>query len=196
MNERVILVVAALLATTLPPSELHADSVPPPPKDCPAGSIGLTGHCGEWCEATECKTDADCRRLSSHNRGEPRPLSCREAALCVEHDDYDSCSGWSKGKPLQRIIARNPCQTDGDCIRPARCEKARRCFFASAAATAATPSTTRAPAPAAEPGTSPNDGSSKDRCACSLPGTVSDSTSPWWLLLGLAALWLRRSPTR
>ncbi|MFO0747096.1 MAG: hypothetical protein U1F43_15755 [Myxococcota bacterium] len=81
----------------------RADAVPPPPADCPAGAIGITGHNGPSCTPMACSEDKDCVDAMGFDK---RPRTCQELALCVEERHEKSQSGWSHGTDLTLRVAR------------------------------------------------------------------------------------------
>jgi len=64
---------AALAVILLWGSSARTDVVRPPPRDCPAGSIGRSGHSGPYCSPAMCRTSADCRGGAA----------CEVAKLCI-----------------------------------------------------------------------------------------------------------------
>jgi hypothetical protein len=104
-----------------------ADKVPPPPKDCPAGSTGVTGHEGEHCVPLDCKVDADCKG----------GLTCQEFPLCIEEQRL------MEGKsqiPSAYLFVRGTCEQPSTCKAPASCKSGKRCIKAATVATPVTAS--------------------------------------------------------
>lgn len=122
-----------------------ADAIAPPPKDCPPGSQGTSGHCGPACVPTACKTDADCGKQKK----------CRSTRLCIKKGERTSCG---KVPPDLRHIKYPYTEVQGACPKGGKkcaagtsCEEALRC--APPAAPAEPRQTT--PPPKAEPPKAP-----------------------------------------
>ena len=161
----------ALLAISLGAATASADAIGPPPVECPPGSRGHSSHCGEWCAPSTCKEVADCPKDGTY--------SCQSRGVCVEEDD-SPCSDRAGNARESRRVARNPCESDADCIRPARCETAMRCVREAKAAPPPAP----APSSSAEP--------ESRSCSCSLPGAGSSHAEALAALAALGALALSR----
>lgn len=94
-----------------------ADAVPPPPDDCPAGTVGVTGHGGPHCEKEApkncpngwrgqvggncilwlCSADADCG-------GDGKV--CRQMSLCFEpHQRTSTCGANERARPGPELAA-------------------------------------------------------------------------------------------
>ena len=101
----------------------RADSVPPPPSDCPPGAIGETGHNGPYCKPKGCTSDAECTDRLGYDK---RPRACVPLAICVEERKESSRSGWSHGTPITRRFAHEACDDDGAC-KVGSCEKGNHC---------------------------------------------------------------------
>ncbi len=189
------LMVALCMTFLLATAGVSADVVFHMTDPCPPGSEEQTDHCGPWCQPSQCSAEDDCQPLQDPKTGKPRPRTCRNTGLCVEDDTYDSCSGWSRGKPLERKIARGPCTSDSDCTRPATCRSAKRCVPGAAAI-----GSSKTAAKPAEP----HDGSDtadragttepKSRCGCGLIGLDRHKAS--WALLTVWVLVLAMTHRR
>lgn len=142
----------------------HADVVQSPPDDCPAGSVGVTSHAGQWCAARPCTSDAECAP-PPYDRTSPRRI-CRELSLCVRSEQYTP-GGWHQFRYLQdpdlerptRHVAVGPC--GAGCEAPAACQTGRFCAPADAApappsraAPSSAPPDPSQPSPPAAPRTS------------------------------------------
>lgn len=99
------------------PSTALADRVPPPPSDCPRGSIGETSHAGPHCAPSTCAAPSECPAEYP---------ACVEVALCVESQTYTPGGIGSTGETATRDVARGPC-VDGQCPGGGECRAARRC---------------------------------------------------------------------
>ncbi|MBW2458202.1 MAG: hypothetical protein JRI68_27100 [Deltaproteobacteria bacterium] len=174
-------------AVLLGASAASADVVFHMDEPCPPGSKEVVDHCGPWCTVTACSSDKECTPIRDHTSGKQVQRSCRQAGLCVEDDQYESCSGWSHGEPRERKIARGPCTTDTDCKRPATCRIAKRCV-AGAAPTSSSKPTASAPKPdGGSPGPdAPETFSPKRNCVCGWVGADRHGTTGWLPLAGLA----------
>ncbi|MBL8606912.1 MAG: hypothetical protein JNL38_06310 [Myxococcales bacterium] len=169
-------VASASLCTS---SSARADDVPPPPTDCPPGSVGRTGHEGEACVATTCATDGECT-------GGKR---CLEQALCVK---VQTGVAGQFGRPFSRSVASRVCEPGKtQCLDGATCERAKRCVDpakrADGPSTAAAPTTGPSSSTAAPPGPPP----SKSRCGAA-PGPASGTLPATLVAAALASLVRRR----
>ncbi|MBX3274024.1 MAG: hypothetical protein KF729_27410 [Sandaracinaceae bacterium] len=110
------LAVAALVS--LAHARASADRVPPPPADCPRGSVGQTSHAGPYCAPTSCEGGRGCERGQR----------CEEIALCIARERYTPHSRLAGDAPraTYRDVARGPC-VDGACPRGGTCRRAPRC---------------------------------------------------------------------
>ncbi len=132
------------------PSTALADRVPPPPSDCPRGSIGETSHAGPHCAPSTCAAPSECPAEYP---------ACVEVALCVESQTYTPGGIGSTGETATRDVARGPC-VDGQCPGGGECRTARRCVEGEGerrepeAAPAEAPATE---APATEPAEAPDE---------------------------------------
>ena len=180
MRWSLVAALAFLISIVMWAPAAMADAIGGYPLKCPPGSRQTADHCGQWCAPTTCTSDADCKP-KRRGKKEPPALACRSVGLCVEKDNYDSCSGWSPGRPQKRSIARDVCNKASDCIRPASCETIKRCVLAHS------PEVPAQDAPA-EPAASPEAGN----CGCRLLGGRgrhrSDGAALLLLLLSLAGL--------
>ncbi|HEY8429548.1 MAG TPA: hypothetical protein VIL20_14285 [Sandaracinaceae bacterium] len=163
------LAIATVLAWATP---VRADAVPPPPDDCPRGSVGRTGHAGTYCEESSCASDADCEA----------GRVCRSVALCVREvqatfwtyterparetfriairecgtgpsacpPDAPARIGWASGG---RDVTDATSDESYRVVGPARCTTAMRCVPASEPAQPPE-STSTAPAPRSAPSSS------------------------------------------
>jgi MYXO-CTERM domain-containing protein len=104
----------------------RADSVPPPPTDCPPGAIGQTGHNGPFCTPKACASDAEC---TARTGNDTRARTCAQLAICVETRKEPNASGWSHGTPITRRFAHEACASDGACALGS-CERGRFCVLA------------------------------------------------------------------
>lgn len=148
---------ATLLGTCLWVNNAWADAVPPPPEDCPKGTVGTTSHggprcepeppkdcapgyrgvVGGTCELANCTIDAQCEG----------GLRCLAATTCQEFRQLHWTGwGWSAQAPAPRsnFLAGPPreapdepapkewvvlgvCGQDGPCPSPAECRPSKLC---------------------------------------------------------------------
>jgi hypothetical protein len=164
-----------------------ADKVPPPPPDCPKGSVGDTGHEGPHCVPLDCKVDSDCKS----------DMTCQKISLCIEQKMI--AAGRSE-TPNKYFFVNGTCEDPSTCESPASCKGGKRCVKSPAGTKA--PETTQAPETTKEPENTKTSEASKTptstppakagNCSVSSPGS---SEGFFWLLLGF--IWLsRRSNTR
>ncbi len=151
-----------LLVVSLIASTAHADAVPPPPKSCPKGQVGVTSHSGPACvpqAPTDCapgyrgQVGGQCVLASCHS-DDP----CDDGQRCM---DVDTCQefrelhwtgwGWGAHRPVQRgnffagpprprpegppkkaWVELNICGQDGACESPAECRPSSLCYPTSA----------------------------------------------------------------
>jgi hypothetical protein len=88
------------------PLRAGADAVPPPPKNCPPGKIGITSHAGPQCVAPPPKNCPPgwrpeirgvCRLEMCDEDGQCEDgTTCREAELCLE--EYLQEWGWGRNQ--------------------------------------------------------------------------------------------------
>ncbi|MCB9594752.1 MAG: hypothetical protein H6719_18675 [Sandaracinaceae bacterium] len=168
-------------ALCLVPAVASADRVPPPPSDCPRGSIAQTSHSGPTCEPSVCASTADCSGDTP---------ACEEVALCVESETYTPGGHGTDGQPAQRDVARGAC-VDGACPGGGTCRVAQRCVAASApAAGRAAPTREEPEAEETEAEESSEEGSG----GCHVSASRSGSLLGLVLVAGLVALRRRRLP--
>lgn len=150
-------VLVGVLLGILTASHARADSLAPPPTDCPQGTYGRSSRGGSYCAPTQCGDDTHTCPPQPHCPVQswpcpsPEPWRCEDAprGLCV----LTSTSNGSRPGPRGPIPwtdeftqSLGDCTTDADCTRGARCEIARRCVHAPAQ-TPTAPARTTAPAP-------------------------------------------------
>lgn len=150
-----------------------ADLVMSPPRDCPPGSTGVTGH-----EGPHCRPDEPCDKTCKDGR------TCSPVSLCVFEEER-RCAGRAGGDPTCRFVFREAlgtCTSDADCTR-GTCVMANRCVDAASQSTNSTSTAAKgASPPASTTGATPPSSS-----ACGTPG------APVLVgLLGLLPLALRR----
>ncbi|HJL17494.1 MAG TPA: hypothetical protein RMH99_17625 [Sandaracinaceae bacterium LLY-WYZ-13_1] len=111
---------AAALAGCLAPSLAHADSVPSPPRGCPSGAVGRTGHAGTYCGPDRCQPGGDCPAADTFT---PRPPGrrCEPAAFCVQTTVHRHPRGDTR---VERFLG--PCDADGTC-EEGECERGHFC---------------------------------------------------------------------
>ncbi|MCA9489448.1 MAG: hypothetical protein KC621_05980 [Myxococcales bacterium] len=121
-----------MLALILGTLSAHADAVPPPPEDCPAGAQGQTGHDGPFCTPTTC--DGTCEE--GH--------TCRSAGLCVTSEERPCGGMTTPGETCtyERVEAHATCRdssdcTLGECVIADRCVEDSGCGCATGASPAA-----------------------------------------------------------
>jgi MYXO-CTERM domain-containing protein len=125
--------------------EARADAVPPPPKDCPPGTLGVTGHAGPGCVpdvcppgayGTMCEGGPCC--VVSHCGGDAggtcgTNYRCEEVKVCTKPRNT---IGWGASRhPVKEALA--PCDAAGACPGGGTCEALTACLASSAAATSA-----------------------------------------------------------
>ncbi len=153
-----------------------ADVVMPPPKTCPPGSEGKTGHVGPACVAQDCSTDTDCKGGKV----------CREQPLCTHVQKYGARH--FPDKKFKRTVVTSSCTKAADCKAPDSCTTKKRCV-SKATATASTAK----PKPSAATSSAPS--GSKSICAIAAPGSWHNATVAWWVLALVAIAVARRRPT-
>ena len=181
------------LATLFAASSVHADAVMSPPADCPPGAVGATSHNGPWCRPTTCTSDADCVGVDRRFDGQAPARVCREQPLCIETRSEPSHSGWSHGKPFERIFAHGVCPAGTTCTAPASCETAKRCVVPATPPEPATPTPEPTPEPAptpAPPSTEAPPAASASRCDVVRLAQPADAL--WLLALPVLARRRRR----
>ncbi len=155
---KTLLVVVATLGAALRVDSAHADAVPPPPKTCPKGQVGVTSHggpkcvlkapkncapgyrgvLGGTCELATCSSDGECEG-GRH---------CLQIETCQEYRELH-WTGWGWGAqllaPRESFFAGPPrprpdgppkmawvnlsiCGQDGACAAPAECRPAGLCY--------------------------------------------------------------------
>jgi hypothetical protein len=190
---------SVLIALCLAPTLARADAVRPPPRNCPAGSHGETGHAGPYCTPSACLTDAECV-------GYPGQV-CSDAPLCVKSVSY---TDWS-GQTYTRLEVVGPCASDGSCADPAsKCDMTKKCTPPSTTTTSTGPSgSTGAGASSTSSGAQSGaggagtggegTGADEDRridgCGCGIPASAPGAAS--WAMMALAvAAAVRRAGAR
>jgi MYXO-CTERM domain-containing protein len=98
------------------PGEARADVVRPPPRNCPDGAHGESGHAGPYCTPSPCVADGDCG-------GFGRGFVCVEISLCVNVVEY---TDWS-GQTYTRDEVVGVCGPGGSCTAPATCDTGKKC---------------------------------------------------------------------
>jgi len=158
-----------------------ADAIRPPPKDCPAGSVGSSSHCGPECKPLACNSDDDCRDSKV----------CKETSLCIESGERGRCGkvpASQRTKKYPYKAAHGECPDKGDCEK-GTCVPAKRCVTAPKAAPPPPKKETKAEPPEPEPtgATPPTEPSNPSGCrGCQ----VGDTQGSAWLLLLLLGLFL------
>lgn len=105
---RVPLVFAATI--TLSSSLAYADAIGRPPPDCPPGTVAGASHCGEFCLAQECDSDADCEAGQVCMAGE---MGCYRVSECFN---------------LPGILYEGMCMPDMKCAEPGQnCQTPKVC---------------------------------------------------------------------
>ncbi|MBL9104754.1 MAG: hypothetical protein JNL82_27670 [Myxococcales bacterium] len=182
---RALVVAASVGLVALSASSARADAVMPPPRDCPDGAVGDTGHNGPWCRPTTCNVDGDCAGVGERFGGGSAPARvCREQGLCVEVRSEKSASGWSHGQPFERTFAHGACGDAAACTAPATCEAVKRCVVAAAPTTGAP---TQPPVVGTPPTPAPAPPAAESRCSA---GGTTPAGGLW--LLALVGLRRRR----
>lgn len=111
----------------------HADAVPPPPEDCPAGAEGQTNHNGPYCTPTTC--DGTCQE----------GRTCRSAGLCVTSEERP-CGGmttpgetctYTHVEALATCDEQSDCTAGGECVIEDRCVASGGCGCSTGASPAA-----------------------------------------------------------
>ena len=183
------LVLSAILASA---SAARADAVPPPPRNCPDGSIGETGHIGAYCRPLKCANNSECAVYGPD-------FSCQPTSLCIEIVEY---TDWN-GETYQLETVTGVCAPDASCPPNAKCDDSPKCSTAASttASSSSGGSTTDAVSGATTgPGSSGAgasgaggegaDGEEPERriegCGCTVPGGRAGGAAA--LLAGLALL--------
>jgi hypothetical protein len=126
----------------------RADAVPPPPKDCPQGTHGVTGHAGPGCVPDRCPKGASgtmCQGgpccVARQCGGDAGPScdaksTCESVRLCVQPR---TTIGWAASQhPVKEALAT--CDQSGACPGGGTCETLMVCVAPPAtAAPLATP---------------------------------------------------------
>ena len=107
------LVLSAVLASA---SAARADAVPPPPRNCPDGSVGETGHFGPYCRPLSCANDGEC---AVYGPG----FTCQPTSLCIEIVEY---TDWN-GQTYQVETVTGTCAPDASCPPNAKCDDSPKC---------------------------------------------------------------------
>jgi hypothetical protein len=162
----------ALFAATLCWSGgVRADAVPPPPRDCPPGTLGQTDHYGPHCAPADCQTDADCQGKS-----------CRAYALCVFDRVFESPRG-----DTHRREAKGACNAGQRCPLDSPCRPGNYCLAGNVAAPP--PATAPPPASPAPGSTSTTPPSPPKKGNCSV-GSPAANGAAGVLALALAGVTL------
>jgi len=155
---RSFLVAAVALGLASSAPRARADAVPPPPKDCPEGTVGITSHGGPECAKAppedcppgyrgvvggKCKL-AFCSSDTQCNEGS----RCQAVDTCQEFREHHWTGwGWKARQPIPRtnLLAEPPsppppgpakrawvslsiCGQDGPCKAPGECRPASLCI--------------------------------------------------------------------
>jgi MYXO-CTERM domain-containing protein len=168
----------------------HADAVPPPPRNCPNGSAGETGHIGAYCRPLSCANDSECAVYGPE-------FSCQPVALCIQIIEY---TDWN-GQVYEIETVTGECSLEATCPPNAKCDESPKCATgagtSSASSTAASTGASGASTGSSASGTGASgaggetsDGDEPDRriegCGCAVPGQRSRSAGA--LLAGLALM--------
>ncbi|MCA9604832.1 MAG: hypothetical protein KC619_04530 [Myxococcales bacterium] len=195
-----------LILVVLLPSVAAADSLGPPPRDCPSGAVGRSNRSGAFCTPTSCgdpETEGCPAQPFCPERSwpcpSPEPWTCsaEPMALCVRTEDWVDRRGIGGPVTHTREVALGPCGEGDGCPDRAVCQRARRCLHAPPAPP---------PPPPAEPPPVPDPSPPGPSAAGALPGSATGSSSgcacragptgaaPWpaLLLVALAWRWRRR----
>ena len=116
----VILGGAILSLALLLPARARADFVPPPPTDCPEGTMGATCHGPQYCQPNTCKTNTDC---GPGEVCEPRSI-CLGQVVC-----FGGIVGPDGGpSTFPQPAGGTPCSTSADCDGGATCTMQSLCI--------------------------------------------------------------------
>jgi MYXO-CTERM domain-containing protein len=169
--------------------------VPPPPRNCPDGSVGETGHIGAYCRPLNCDNNSECAVYGPD-------FSCQPTSLCIVIVEY---TDWN-GEVYQIQTVTGTCGPDASCPPNAKCDDSPKCSTGASTTTASSGGSTTGPASGASTGAGPGPGSSgagasgaggegadgeePDRriegCGCTIPGERTGGAAA--LLAGLALL--------
>ncbi len=150
--------VTVIALSVFAPGAAHADAVPPAPKSCPPGQVGVTSHSGPACVPEAPKNCAPgyrgriggdcvlatCRGDDNCEAGE----GCVLVDTCQEYRELHWTGwGWSAARPVSagNLIAGPPrpappgppkrawvqlsiCGQDGACAAPAECRASPLCY--------------------------------------------------------------------
>src|SRR5262249_51933228 len=118
--------------------DARADAVPPPPKDCPAGTHGVTGHAGPGCVPDKCPpgaygtmcADGPCCVASLCGADAGRTCgttsTCQEVKVCTRPR---FTIGWGASRhPVKEELA--VCDASGACPGGGTCEALMACVAA------------------------------------------------------------------
>jgi MYXO-CTERM domain-containing protein len=167
---------ACALAITLSSAAAWADAVPPPPSNCPDGTMGQSCHGGIYCQPNTCTKDTDC---TAGQICEPRSF-CISQVPCFNGFDPDA-------GPLYEPNAEAACSSAADCDDGATCTPQEVCV---------SPSSTSSTGSSSSGGGSVEIGNG---CSCSTIGGSARPTAITLLVLsaaGAGALARRRRDQR
>ncbi|MBX3131257.1 MAG: hypothetical protein KF718_31345 [Polyangiaceae bacterium] len=144
-------------------STAHADAVPPPPKSCPPGQVGVTDHGGPRCVLAAPKNCAPGYRGALGGKCVLAPCSsdeqCDDGRRCLLVETCQEFrelhwTGWGwgaqrpvprdnllggpprpqpEGPPKKAWVSLGICGQDGPCKAPAECRPVAHCYPPSAA---------------------------------------------------------------
>lgn len=132
---RALIAAGGLVISLLAARGARGDVVPPPPKDCPPGTHGATGHAGPGCVPNQCPPGAYgticaggpcCVVLEcggDAGRGCASASACETARLCVRQR---MTIGWG-GRRLPVKEALSTCDANGACAGEGSCEALQAC---------------------------------------------------------------------